>query len=296
MMVAWDADLLMSTVLIGSQGQLAGDLAPLLEDGTVGWGHGDLDITDAAAVTEKIKALQPELVINTAAYNLVNQAEREPEVAYRVNALGARNLALACSEIDATLLHVSSDYVFGLDAERGEPYVENDEPGPQGAYAQSKLAGEYYVRSLCPKHFVVRTCGLYGRAATRVKGNFVETMLRLGAERDRLTVVDDQRCTPSWTRDVARAIAALSQTEAYGVYHATNAGSMTWCEFAREIFQQAGLPVDVQPITTAEFGAAAPRPGYSVLSCEKLKAAIGLELPAWQEALAEYLRLRTEQV
>ncbi len=279
----------MRVVLIGAYGQLGTDLLPLLGDDVTPLGHEDLDITRADDVAARLEQIGPELVINAAAYNLVDQAEREPKAAYAVNALGPRNLALACAEIDAALLHVSSDYVFGQDAERTTPYSETDAPGPLSAYAVSKLAGEYFVRSLCPRHFVVRTCGLYGKAATRAKGNFVETMLRLGGERDTLSVVNDQRCTPSWTGDVARAIVAILETREYGLYHATNSGSMTWFEFAAEIFRQSGTQVELRPITTAEFGAAAKRPAHSVLACRKLAEATGNELPPWQEALAKYL-------
>jgi dTDP-4-dehydrorhamnose reductase len=234
-------------------------------------------------------------VINVAAYNLVDRAEEEPEVAYRVNALGPRNLALSCGEIGATLFHVSTDFIFGLDTDRKTPYRELDAPGPLSAYGLSKLAGEYFVRSLCPRHFVMRTCGLYGIECSRGKGNFVETMLRLGAERDSLNVVNDQRCTPSWTMDIAHAILALLETDQYGLYHATNSGSMTWYEFAAEIFGQAGITVELHPITSDQFGAAAQRPGYSVLDCQKLAEATGLKLPPWQKALAGYLQQRPKR-
>lgn len=282
----------MRTALIGARGQLGCDLLPLLGDDVVALGHEDLDITDDSAVTAKLDELQPKLVINTAAYNLVDRAEDEPEVAFAVNALGPRNLAMVCARLGATLLHVSTDFIFGLEGERETPYSETDAPGPVSAYGLSKLAGEYFVRSLCPRHFVVRTCGLYGKAATRGKGNFVETMLRLGAERDSLGVVDDQRCTPSWTVDVAAALAALARTDAYGLYHATNSGSMTWHALAAEIFAQAGIRIALQPITSAEFAAPAQRPPYSVLDCSKLACVIGRELPPWQEALGRYLQQR----
>ena len=251
-----------------------------------------IEITDANSVERALSAARAELVVNCAAYNLVDRAEDEPEVAYAVNALGPRNLAGWCAERDAALLHVSTDYVFGLDRERTEPYRPDDAPGPVSAYGVGKLAGEYFVRSVCRRHFVVRTCGLYGVQATRAKGNFVETMLRLGTERDELSVVDDQRCTPTYTVDLAAVLAGLVETEAFGTFHATNSGSMTWCEFAREIFRQADVSVNVTPITTEEFGARAGRPRYSVLNCDELAATIGVELPPWQDALARYLAER----
>jgi dTDP-4-dehydrorhamnose reductase len=153
------------------------------------------------------------------------------------------------------------------------------------------LTGENFVRAECPRHIVVRTCGLYGQAATRSKGNFVQTMLRLGRERTELRVVDDQRCTPSFTSDVAAAIVRLVECNVQGTFHVTNSSSMTWCEFAREILRQTGIGTMVVPITTAEFGARARRPAYSVLDCTKFETLTGMTLRPWQEALGEYLSL-----
>lgn len=282
----------MCIALIGACGQLGTDLLPLLGDDVVALGHEDLDVTAADDVIARIRDLRPKVVINVAAYNLVDRAEDEPEVAIAVNAFGPRNLAVACELVDAALLHVSTDFVYGLDADRSTPYCETDAPGPVSAYGASKLMGEYFVRSLCRKHFVVRTCGLYGRAATRGKGNFVETMLRLGSEREFVSVVDDQRCTPSWTVDVARAIAELAKTDAYGLYHATNDGEMSWYQFAEEIFRQAGVMVELRAISSAEFAAPARRPGYSVLDCSKLADVTGCKLQSWQDALGNYLQQR----
>jgi dTDP-4-dehydrorhamnose reductase len=173
------------------------------------------------------------------------------------------------------------------------PYTELDLPGPLSEYARSKLAGENFVRAACPKHFVVRTCGLYGKASSPGKGNFVETMLRLGRERGAVSVVDDQWCTPTSAADLAEAIAELISTNKYGLYHATNSGSTTWCGFATEIFRLAGLAVELKPITTAQFGARAGRPAYSVLEGSKLAATIGRPMRPWQAALEEYLRSRS---
>ncbi len=282
----------MQVAVIGARGQLGTDLISILGDDALALDIEEIDITIADDVASLMRKVRPGFVINAAAYNLVDRAEEEPEVAYRVNAIGPRNLAISCSEVGAKLLHVSTDFVFGLDSQRTTPYRETDPPGPLSAYGLSKLAGEYFVRSLCPQHFVVRTCGLYGVECSRGKGNFVETMLRLGAERDALDIVNDQRCTPSWTMNIARAIVALMETEQFGLYHATDSGDMTWYEFAAEIFRQSGMTVKLNPITSADFGAAAQRPAYSVLDCGKLTEATGVELPAWQSALAEYLQKR----
>ena len=287
----------MKIALTGAKGQLGTDLHSQLGDGIVALGHDDIELGSDESVDRVLSDLQPDMVINCAAYNLVDQAEDEPAAAYEFNALGPRRLARFCGPRDITLVHFSSDYVFGLDADRREPYCETDAPGPQGAYAASKLQGEYFVQSLCPRHFVIRTCGLYGIAALQGagKGNFIETMLRLGADRDTLTVVDDQYCTPTSTFDLAEATAALIQTDAFGLYHATNTGTTTWCGLAREVFRQAGLTVDVQPITSEQFGAKAPRPPYSVLSTAKLAGIIGGPLPVWTVAVTLYLKSRKPQ-
>ncbi len=279
----------MRFVVIGAHGQLGSDLVPRLGSDVVPLGHPDVEITDPLSVSAALDAARPDVVVNCAAYNLVDKAEDEPDRAHSVNALGPRNLARACAARGAALAHISTDYVFGLDAARTEPYRETDAPGPVSAYGLSKLAGEYFVRALCPRHFVVRTCGLYGRAATKTKGNFVETMLRLGRERGKVRVVDDQRCTPTFTADLAAALVALLESTEYGLYHATNAGSATWCEFAREIFRRAGMNVPVEAIPSADFGAKARRPAQSVLNCERLHSVTGHRLRPWTDALGEYL-------
>ncbi len=279
----------MRTAIIGAHGQLGSELARRLAD-AIPLGRAEIDIADAASVTAALDARHPELVINAAAYNLVDGAEDEPDVAMAVNAGGPRNLARWCAAHDATLVHVSTDYVFGDDPQRDRPYTEDDAPGPVSAYGRSKLAGENHVRTECPRHFVLRTCGLYGRSPTQQKGNFVSTMLRLGRERHELRIVDDQRCTPTSVTDLADALISLSQTNAYGLYHATNSGSATWREFAEEIFRLAGLSVRVVPISSADYGARAQRPPYSVLDCSKLAATLGRPLPHWKAALANFLK------
>ena len=282
----------MRIALVGADGQLGTALQERLAHDVIALRHGHLEITDGDSVRRALDNAVPDLVINAAAYNLVDQAEDEPQAAYAANALGPRNLARYCADHDVALLHVSSDFVFGLDGAQRTPYVETDAPGPQSAYAVSKLAGEYYVRAIAPRSFVVRTCGLYGRRSTgRGKGNFVTTMLRLAGSpaHEFLRVVDDQTCTPTSTEDLAGAIAALIETDAYGLYHATNAGSTTWCGFACKILELAGLSKEVRPITTTEFGAKARRPAYSVLDCSKLEAVTGYRFRPWQDAVAEYI-------
>ncbi len=280
----------MRIALIGAAGQLGTDLQRQLSGDVVPLTHADVEVTQPDSIQVMLDRVRPDMVVNTAAYNLVDKAETEYEAAMAVNAWGPRNLALACANRQLRLVHISTDYVFGLETGVNTPRRESDLPGPQGVYAVSKLLGEYFVRSLCPHHFVIRTCGLYGQAATKAKGNFVLTMLRLAQEKPQLKVVADQRCVPSYTRDVAEAIAALVRTDAYGLYHATNSGESSWFEVAREAVRLAGSATPILPITTAEFGAPAARPAYSVLDCSKITGVTGLPLRPWKEALAAYLR------
>ena len=277
-------------MLIGASGQLGSDLALRLGLGLIAVTHEQLEITNADQIQQALDRWQPTAVINTAAYNLVDQAEKEPDRAFAVNADGPELLARACQERNIVLMQISTDYVFGADRSRNSPYSEEDLPGPVGVYGQSKLAGEQRVLELCQKHFVMRTCGLYGRAATKAKGNFVNTMLRLGSTKSELKVVADQHCTPTYTADLAEALVSLLKTEAYGLYHATNSGATSWCELAREIFRLRGLATKVIPITTTEYGAPAQRPLYSVLNCNKLATLLGSPLRPWTAALTDYLK------
>jgi len=280
----------MRIALIGAAGQLGTDLHRQLAGEVIPLTHAEIEVIRPESIEAMLDSVLPEMVVNTSAYNLVDKAETEYEAAMAVNAWGPRHLALACAKRDLTLVHISTDFVFGLDGGATAPRMETDLPGPQGVYAASKLLGEYFVRSLCPRHFVIRTCGLYGQAATKAKGNFVLTMLRLAKDKPQLKVVADQRCVPSYTKDVAEVIAALVRTDAYGLYHATNAGNSSWFEVATEAVRLAGLGTPVLPITTQEFGAPAARPAYSVLNCSKIEQATGLTMRPWKQALAAYLK------
>jgi len=283
----------MKYAVIGAAGQLGRDLCPRLTGEVVPLGRPQADLTRPDALRALLTELRPDVVINCAAYNLVDKAETEAEAAFAVNSWGVRALASVCRDLDCTLVHFSTDYVFGLDPGRRIPYDEMDAPGPVSIYGLSKLAGEYQVRALCPKHFVIRTCGLYGVWGSGGKGtNFVETMLRLAGQGKPLRVVADQICTPSYTVDVAAAVAALVPTGRFGLYHITNAGACSWYEFTRTIFQLAGVSADLSATTSREYGAPARRPGYSVLAADKL-ASLKLGRPRpWQDALTDYLRER----
>ncbi len=284
----------MRTVVLGAPGQLGRDLCPRLPGQVIPLGRSDCDLTDALRLQQLLADVRPQFVINCAAYNFVDKAENEREQALAVNALAVHELARFCRDLDCCLVHFSTDYVFGLDASHPAPLTENDLPGPVSVYGLSKLAGEYLVRMTCPRHFVIRTCGLYGIWGSGGKGgNFVETMLRLAGQGTPIRVVNDQRCTPSFTSDIATATVALMDSGRHGLYHLTNGGQCTWFEFAREIFRLAGVTVDVTPISSAEFAAPARRPGYSVLSNQKLQAAGIAGLRSWNDALATYLQERT---
>lgn len=282
----------MKTLILGASGQLGSDLTPLSPKAIL-LGRSDVDVTDLAALLMVLDQHQPERIINCTAYNLVDKAEQEPEVAFRANALVPRELAKWCEARSAELVHISTDYVYGLDCSRKTPYREEEAPGPLCAYGLSKLAGEYFVRSHCPQHYIIRSCGLYGLAATKSKGNFVKTMLRLGLQKPELRVVNDQHCTPTSTADLAQGIDALLRTSQYGLYHITNFGTASWYDVASVALNAAGIATPVLPISTAEFGALAARPAYSVLDCSKFSEITGLTLRPWEEAVKDYVRMLT---
>lgn len=283
----------MKCAVLGAAGQLGRDLCPRLPGQVSALTRQQADLTCPETLEATLGGLRPDVVLNCAAYNFVDRAEAEPEAAFAVNAWGVRALAELCRRLDCILVHFSSDYVFGLDEARRTPYTEADAPGPVSVYGLSKLSGEYLVRALCPRHFVIRTCGLYGVWGSGGKGgNFVETMLRLAAQGKPLRVVADQLCTPSFTADIAAATADLLATERYGLYHLTNAGCCSWHEFARAIFELAAVQADLSPINSREYGAPARRPGYSVLGTAAYQALPRPPLRPWRQALAAYLHER----
>ena len=280
----------MKVALIGARGQLGTDLVQAMNGwDVVAWSHREVEVCDFSATRDALTTAAPDVVINTAAFHRVDECEAQAEKALQVNALAVRNLARICEDLRCALLHVSTDYVFG--GEQRVPYAETDLPVPLNAYGVSKLAGELFVRRLCRRHFVVRSCGLYGVAGASGKGgNFVETMVRLSKEGRAIRVVDDQVLTPTYTKDLAEKIVELLRAERYGLYHITNAGSCSWYEFTKEIFRILEVNPDLAPTTAEAFGAAARRPAYSVLAHEAI-AQIGLaDLRPWTEAVADYLR------
>ena len=242
-----------------------------------------LDITDAIQVENMVKREKPDVIINTAAYTKVDACETDEQTAFRVNALGARNLAVAAYNIGAKILQVSTDYVF--DGTGNTPLREYDPVNPQSVYGKSKALWERLVMTTNPRHFILRTAWLYGEGP-----NFVRTILKLAAERDELEVVNDQVGTPTSTVDLARCILDLIQTEHYGIYHGTCQGECTWYQFAKRILALKGIKIKVKPVSTEELNLPAKRPAYSVLENFMLDM-VGLDrFRRWEEALAEYLR------
>ncbi len=288
----------MRILLIGAAGQLAQDLLPLLQTRgheVVPVTHEQLEICSAKAVEAAVAGVRPQGIINTAAFHRVDDCEEQEERAFAVNVMGVRNLAAAAEQAQAALAHFSTDYVFG--GEKRTPYTETDLPQPLSIYAMSKLAGEFAARSYCRRHFVIRTCGLYGMGGSRSKGgNFVETMLRLAAQKKTIRVVADQTVTPTSTADLAERVLPLIESERYGLYHMTSAGQCSWYDFAAELFRLAKVEADLLPTDSKSFGAKARRPAYSVLDNWQLRAVGIPEFRPWQEALAEYMRIRQKQL
>lgn len=244
---------------------------------------GELDITKIDDVMELARQVRPYAIINCAAYTAVDACEKEEDLAFKINAIGARNLSIAATETGAKLMHVSTDYVF--DGNGTRPYRETDPTGPQGAYGRTKLAGEEFVREFGHRHFIIRTAWLYGDGK-----NFVRTMLRLAQTNDKVRVVMDQVGSPTSAAELAKAIAYLLPTENYGLFHGTCEGDCSWAQFTEEIFRLAGKRTKVEAITSEEYGAAAKRPAYSILENYMLKMTTDFMFADWHDAIAEYIR------
>ncbi len=283
----------MKIAVTGANGQLGTDLCQVLSDfNVIPLSHVDIEITDMVSVREVFLRHKPDVIINTAAYVRVDDCEDDPDRAFLINAIGARNVAVVAEEIGAKLVHISTDYVFGGEPQaRTTPYTEFDTPVPPNIYGKSKLAGEDFVRHLCHRHFIVRVSALFGTAGSSGKGgNFIETMIRLAKERPQLTVVNDQVFSPTYTRDLAGKIAWLITTEHYGTFHITNRGTCSWYDFATEILRQTGLSTPVVPITSDQYPQKARRPRYSVLDNYHLRLLGADDMRHWQEALTDYLK------
>lgn len=283
----------MSILITGAYGQLGRELCQQIGPEAQPTDYDTLDLCDGPAVLAALAQWRPRAVINCAAYTQVDLAEKEPDRCRAVNATAVEHLARACAELDCPLLQVSTDYVFTGNPRPERPFRETDRPEPRGVYAITKYEGEL-AAARWGKHIIVRTCGLYARPTHAEAKNFVKTMLRLGASGKTLRVVNDQHCTPSYVPHLAQALQFLAGVETgrpapWGLYHVVNRGATTWYDFAREIFRQAGMTVAVEPISTAEYAAPAPRPAYSVMDTAAYHALGGPAMPEWQEGLRDYI-------
>ena len=284
-------------VIFGAGGQLGTELyAELKTRGyeAYGFDRAGADITDAHRVEKIIAESRAEIVYNAAAYNLVDIAEREPLAAFHGNALAVRNLALACRQAGATLVHFSTDYVF--DGMAGRAYREEDEPHPLGAYAVSKLAGELYARAYLDRPLIIRTCGVFGPAgAGSARGNFVETMLRLAGKGQPIRVIADFVASPTYSPALATRSIDLAERGAHGVYHVGGGSPISWFDWAAKIFAAAGLKPPLEPTTERELQTPARRPKYSALSNAKAEAVGAAPMPSLDEAIRAYLDARSRQ-
>ncbi len=283
----------MRIALIGANGQLGTDLRKRLSGDVVGLDVPDFDVRREAQVAAAFASIQPEIVINCAALTNVDACEEQVEVAFAVNAGGALAVARQAERVNAPVVYISTDFVFGSEGTRTQPYVEADTPAPLSVYGMSKLAGEYLTRAYSRRSYIVRTCGLYGYAGAAGKsGNFVETMLRLAGSGQPVRVVNDQQVSPTSTRALADRLAALIETQMYGLYHIAAVDRCTWYEFAAEIFRHRRQTVDLQPIRSSEWPARARRPPMSALASARLAATGVPPCPSWRVMLHEYLDAR----
>ncbi|HSK50713.1 MAG TPA: dTDP-4-dehydrorhamnose reductase [Solirubrobacterales bacterium] len=276
----------MKLLITGAAGMLGRDL--LLAAGNaghdvVGFGRAELDVTKAEQVGRRIELERPDVVINSAAWTDVDGAEAAEQEAFAVNGTGAGNVAAAAAAVGASVVYVSTDYVF--DGAKGEPYVESDQPAPLSAYGRTKLAGEEATAAANKRHFIVRSAGIFGIGGN----NFVETMLRLAEGQSEVLVVRDQVGSPTYTWHLAYGIVRLIEGLEFGIHHMAAAGQCSWYEFAREIFEQAKVDCKVLSVSTEEFGRPAARPPFSALTSQREHA---IRLPSWQDGLAGYLAQR----
>jgi len=278
----------MKVLVTGSKGQLGYDvLRELAKRGHTGVGVDieEMDITDFSSVQSVLRETLPEAVVHCAAYTAVDAAEDNRELCRRVNANGTESIAKVCQELDIKMMYISTDYVF--DGNGTRPWEPDDVRNPLNAYGQTKYEGEVAVQENLQKFFIVRISWVFGANGK----NFIKTMLNLGKTKDKITVIDDQVGSPTYTYDLSRLLVDMIESEAYGFYHATNEGLCSWYDFACEIFKQAGLNVEVIPVSSDAYETRAKRPQNSRMSKDKLEANGFQRLPAWQDALSRYLQI-----
>ncbi len=285
-------------VVFGCAGQLGVELEREFRQRgyeVAGWDRRQVDITSAEAVENAVARFAPDVVLNAAAYNQVDVAESEPSAAFQVNALAVRNIALACRQSGAKMVHYSTDYVF--DGTAGRPYVETDPPHPLGAYAVSKLAGEYYAKAYLDDALIIRTSGVFGLGGLQTaRGNFIELMLRLAREGKTIRVVEDHIGSPTYAPALAARTADLVERGVSGVIHCGGGTPISWFDFARLIFAEAGLQPDLRPTNDREYRTPARRPKYSALSNERMESLGITPMPPLETAVRSYLQLRSRMV
>ena len=271
---------------IGADGMLGGELCRSLKEKYVCIESTiqELDITDYDRTIETIKRLEPQVVINVAAFTMVDLCEQEKEKAFAVNAKGAKNIAIGCQEIGAKCIYLSTDYVF--DGEKKEPYYEDDIPNPISVYGFSKLLGEEHIKGVLEDYLIIRSSWLFAKEGP----NFVNTVMKLSREKTKLTMVNDQKGSPTYVNDLSQAISLLIEKDLKGIFHVANSGSCTWFDFAQKILDLIGSSMKLIPISSAQCGRAAERPHNSVLSCEKLKKTTGFVMPHWEDALKRCIK------
>lgn len=277
----------MKVLVTGVKGQLGYDVMAELAKRNIeaiGVDIDEMDITDKISVEKVIGEAAPDVVVHCAAYTAVDAAEDNEALCRRVNADGTRNIAEVCKKLDCKMVYISTDYVF--DGQGTRPWEPDDERHPLNVYGQTKYEGEVAVQENLSKYFIVRIAWVFGKNGK----NFVKTMLKLAETHDKLTVVNDQFGSPTYTYDLARLLVDMIQTDKYGIYHATNEGICTWYEFACEIFRQAGVKIEVTPVPASEYPAKAKRPENSRLDKSKLTENGFERLPSWQDALGRYLK------
>jgi len=285
-------------VVFGCAGQLGVELEREFRQRgyeVAGWDRRHADITHAESVENAVASFAPDVVLNAAAYNQVDVAESEPAAAFQVNALAVRNIALACRQSGARLVHFSTDYVF--DGAAGRPYVETDPPHPLGAYAVSKLAGEFYAKAYLDEALIIRTSGVFGLGGLQTaRGNFIELMLRLAREGKAIRVVEDHVGSPTYAPALAARMADLVERGVTGIIHCGGGTPISWFDFARMIFAEAGLKPDLRPTNDREYRTPARRPKYSALSNERMESLGVAPMPPLETAVRSYLQLRSRMV
>jgi len=281
----------MKLAIIGSNGQLGTDLCEVLanQHEVKGLTHADIEITNIDSARNVLSSIKPQIVLNTAAFNLVPQAEQTPDKAFQINGVGPLNLAKVCNDLKITLVHYSTDYVF--DGKKQKPYTENDCPCPLNVYGSTKLAGEYFAVNYSARTFVIRVSGIYGKVPSRGKGeNFITAILRQAREKGEVKVVNDEVLTPTPTLAIAKNTGALINTDAYGLYHMSCEGECSWYEFAKLIWEAQRIKTPLLPASVKDFPSLVKRPSYSVLENKNLSLLGINQMPDWRDSLLGFLK------